>query len=94
MLRNNAQVTLQSFIVFVTAGAASIPATPSNPRRQYLLIRNVGANPALLEFGRPSDANSYSLAAGGILEFDITIPIDSLNVQSTLGTSLLIWEGT
>jgi len=88
----NDKVSIQTSTTVIAAGASAI-LSPANPRREFILVRNAGANAVLLEFGRPTNANSYSLAAGAEKLFEQKVPIDSINVSSAAGSNVLLWEG-
>ena len=91
MLRSD-KVSIQTSTTVLAAGASAV-LSPSNPRREFIMVRNTGANTVLLEFGRPTNANSYSLAAAAEKIFEQKVPVDSINVSSAAGSSVLLWEG-
>lgn len=67
----------------------------SNPRRNYLLIQNNGANDVFINFGNKAEINNIKIAATGNYEPNI-IPIDSINLINSAGNESLcaIVEGT
>ena len=70
--------------------------TPYNGNRNYLLIQNQGANPLLVSFGRPAGQaiQPYIIPGASEKEWTVTVPVESINIFSTLGTVGTIWEGT
>lgn len=88
------KTTIKHINLTVAAGTGQT-ASPDTPRRNYLLIKN-GAGAATLKFGYPASgavSDEYPMAANEILEFDTVVPITSVNVFSTAGTTFSILEG-
>ena len=65
--------------------------SPTNPRRNYLCIQNTGANPLFVGFDKQD--NGYTVYGGEEKEWDQIIPIDSINLRSPAGTTVVILEG-
>lgn len=82
---------INQYAATLAAGESLPGITPYNPTRRYLCVQNVGANALVVGFGKRSVG--YTIYGGQEKVFDVKVPIDSLNLMSVLGTSVVILEG-
>lgn len=91
----------------ITQTVVTLPAATDtqlvakNPYRHYLAIVTTGINPANIAFDAAAVASTgWPLAAaptvggqGGSIEFDVSVPLNSIHAYSTLGTTVVVLEG-
>ena len=75
-------------VVALTTTSVQVLAEPPN-RRNFLLMRNSGANPIFVSFGTDANADTavLYLVPNQIVLFDTVVPQDEVYAATTTGTS-------
>lgn len=72
----------------LTVTSDSAVASPANPERRYLRIKNGHATADVyVAFGRPATTADYHIAAGEILEFRDVVPANSVTVIGSVASN-------
>lgn len=91
-------LSIKQFQVISVAGDPSKAAVPANPGRKYLVIQNTGGNPGRVRLGGAvrGDGGDMVFSAGQLVPLSIQAdlcPLESINFQSTAGTTWAVLEG-
>lgn len=86
--------SVKHFLLSLQAGAQPVNLLADNPLRNYLMIRNNGANAGAFWFDQAKDTGqSVQLGPGASHEFHTKVPINRAFFQSPLGTTFGVIEG-
>lgn len=89
----NAPSTFRSFTT-VTIANESIPVLSYNINRSYLKIQNLGAATVTVAFDTVANISSIQIPANSELTLENSVPVNDINVFSTVQVLIAVGEGT